>query len=248
MSSYTFMASLLVFFIVCSKVTNWKSMVKRTFEENFKEGGKRNWLQVICNGGIAAELALLYCIDSGSKELPINFSKYYTSSWLSCGIIGALACSCGDTFASEIGSAIGDEPRLITNLRRVPRGTNGAVSLVGTMASILGGFLIGLTFFITNTLVIDAELLNASPPQWPVIILGMYAGFIGSLMDSLLGATLQFSGRNKETGVICECPGKDVIPISGTPFFDNHNVNLLASLFAAAITSLTAYKIFEHYQ
>lgn len=177
-------------------------------------GGKRNWLQVICNGGIAAELALLYCIDSGSKELPINFSKYYTSSWLSCGIIGAIACSCGDTFASEIGSAVGAEPRLITNLRRVPRGkfiknlftliyihsiynltgTNGAVSLVGTMASILGGLLIGLTFFIMNTLVVDAELLDASPPQWPVIILGMYAGFIGSLMDSLLGATLQFSG------------------------------------------------------
>lgn len=38
MSSYSFMASLLVFFIVCSKVTNWKSIVKRTFEENFKEG------------------------------------------------------------------------------------------------------------------------------------------------------------------------------------------------------------------
>ena len=34
-----------------------------------KAGGKRNWAQVLCNGGIATELAILYLIDVGSSGM-----------------------------------------------------------------------------------------------------------------------------------------------------------------------------------
>ena len=64
--------------------------VKKTFESDFKEGGQRNWLQVcsfflfsvflmmtfpqvFCNGAMATELALLYLLDVGSADLPIDF-------------------------------------------------------------------------------------------------------------------------------------------------------------------------------
>ena len=40
---------------------------------DFKEGGQRNWLQVLCNGGMALELSLLYLLDLGSADLPVDF-------------------------------------------------------------------------------------------------------------------------------------------------------------------------------
>ena len=46
---------------------------KRIIEgEAFKENGSRNWAQVLCNGGVATELALIYLLDVGSADLPVN--------------------------------------------------------------------------------------------------------------------------------------------------------------------------------
>ena len=96
--------------------------------------GKRNWIQVLCNGGMAMQLALLYLLDCGSSERPINFSTQYRSSWLSIAVMSAFACCNGDTWASEIGSVVGkSDPFLITTRKRVPRGTNGGVSFVGLL-------------------------------------------------------------------------------------------------------------------
>ena len=79
---------------------------------------------MICNGGIASQFAMLYMLDNGVGEVPVNFSKHYTSSYFSMAVLGALACSCGDTFASEIGTVIkyNTDPRLITTFRKVPKG------------------------------------------------------------------------------------------------------------------------------
>lgn len=94
--------------------------------------GKRNWVQVLCNGGMAMQLALLYLLDCGSGERTIDFGAQYRSSWLGIGVLGAFACCNGDTWASEIGSVVGhSEPFLITTRKRVPRGTNGGVTPVG---------------------------------------------------------------------------------------------------------------------
>ena len=61
-----------------------------------------------------------------------------------------------------------------------------------------------------------------------------------------MGATLQYSGVNKKTGAIVEKPGKDGDPIehiSGMNILDNHEVNLLASLFTAIIIPFIAEKL-----
>lgn len=54
----------------------------------FNSGGQRNWIQVICNAGMATFLAVLYILDYGSGELAVNFSSQYRASWLSVGILG----------------------------------------------------------------------------------------------------------------------------------------------------------------
>jgi len=80
-------------------------------------------MQVVCNGGVAAELAFIHLIDAGSGERFISFQNNFSSSWLSMSLLGALACCAGDTFSSEIGSVIGSSrPWLITTFKRVPRG------------------------------------------------------------------------------------------------------------------------------
>lgn len=86
-------------------------------------GGQRNWIQVCCNGGVPTELAILYMIENGPGEIPIDFSKQYTASWMCLSLLGALASSAGDTWASEIGSAMSkSKPRLITTWEKVPVG------------------------------------------------------------------------------------------------------------------------------
>ncbi len=89
----------------------------------YPTGGQRNWIQVVCNGGIATSLSILYMVDTGFMDPPLDFARYYDATWMAMAVVGAVACCCGDTFASEIGSVIGaDQPRLITTWSKVPVG------------------------------------------------------------------------------------------------------------------------------
>ncbi|XP_006564459.1 transmembrane protein 19 isoform X2 [Apis mellifera] len=204
LTSFAHVACLFSFFVTSTKATKFRSHEKKKLEAHFEENSQRSWVHVLCNGGMATQLALLYLLDVGCQERPIDFDKYYRSSWLSIGILGAIACSNGDTWASEIGSVIANkDPFLITTFKRVPRGTNGGISW--------------------------AVVLQLATSQWPVIIIGGIGGFIGSVIDSVLGATLQYSGIN-EKGFIVEHPGKGVKHISGRQILDNHSVNLFSTV------------------
>ena len=79
-------------------------------------------VQVLCNGGMATELSLLYLLDIGSADLAVDFKNEYRSSWLGMAILGSLACCNGDTWASELGTVFAkSQPWLITTLQPVPR-------------------------------------------------------------------------------------------------------------------------------
>lgn len=245
----SFTLALLTFFLTSSKATRFREDQKRRIEgAAHKPGGKRDWAQVLCNGGIATELALLYLIDVGSADLPMDFVSHYRASWLGAAVLGALSCCNGDTWASELGSVWSDKsPWLVTSLRRVPRGTNGAVSAAGLVFSLAGGLAIGAAYF--------AGVALASPPlapggaalwrtQLPVVLLGGIAGLMGSLIDSLLGATLQFSGLDESTGAIVDQPGPGVKHVSGYPFLDNHAINLISSVATALVMPSIAMSFF----
>lgn len=59
----------------------------------------------------------------GPGEIAVDFSRQYTASWMCLSLLGALACSCGDTWASEVGPVLSQsQPRLITTWEEVPAG------------------------------------------------------------------------------------------------------------------------------
>ena len=194
-------------------------------------------------------LSVIYISEVGWNERPINFGKDFTASLLTTSIIGCLACCNGDTWASEIGTAIGpDTPRLVTTLRKVPAGTNGAVSLVGLLSSLLGGLVIGIAYLLTDLMFIEPNsFLENYPPQWPILTLSMYAGLFGSLVDSYLGALLQYSGFCSLRKKIVSKHSKHTTKhISGVDLFDNDQVNLLSSFIMAITTPLLGYYAWEY--
>lgn len=233
-ANFSFFSALLTFFVSSSKLTKWKAEAKKRLDAEYQEGGQRNWLQVFCNGGIPTEIALLYMIENGPGEIAINFSKQYTASWMCLSLLGALACSSGDTWASEVGSVASKrQPRLITTWEKVPIGTNGGVTVVGLVASILGGTVVGLAYLLTQFMFV--EDLGLSPPQWPIVLYGAVAGFLGSILDSYLGATMQYSGFDEDSGMVINHITPNAKHISGKPILDNNAVNLFSTILIALL-------------
>jgi uncharacterized protein (TIGR00297 family) len=92
---------------------------------------------------------------------------------------GAIAAAMSDTFSSEFGGLF-DNPRLITTFRRVPPGTDGAVTWQGEVAGLVGaGIIAGI-----------AGLMFPSVAAVGVGVI-LAAGVVGMTVDSLLGATVE---------------------------------------------------------
>lgn len=98
------------------------------------------------------------------------------------GYTASMATKLSDTCASEIGKAYGKRTFLITTLKPVPRGTEGAVSLEGTIAGIVASALIALVGW----------GLGLVPHQYPIgIVICLIAAFVATNLESVIGATLQ---------------------------------------------------------
>lgn len=95
------------------------------------------------------------------------------------GYVASLATKLSDTFASEIGKAFGKTTYLITTLKLVPRGTEGAISLEGTVAGVFGSILIA-------GLALGLSLITSN-----AILPCLIAAFVANCVESYIGATFQ---------------------------------------------------------
>lgn len=134
-----------------------------------------------------------------------------------------------------------DWPILITRFKKVPPGTNGGVSGLGLAASLAGGATVGLAAAIT--LAIEQPCHGFA---WEILILGALAGVGGSMIDSLLGATVQESLYSEERKIIVpeRRAGENIKVISGVPLLDNHQVNFLSSFLTTSICALAALYLY----
>jgi uncharacterized protein (TIGR00297 family) len=95
------------------------------------------------------------------------------------GYVASLSTKLADTTASEVGKAYGKRTFLITTLQSVPRGTEGAVSLEGTLAGVFASLVIALVGW-------GVGLVDLVGVIWCVL-----AAFVATNLESLIGATLQ---------------------------------------------------------
>ncbi|KAF9938414.1 Transmembrane protein 19 [Mortierella alpina] len=264
-SPYVFGSVLLTFYLSSSKLTKFKSQIKKTLEEDHQEGGGRTAIQVFSNGAVGTVLALAYqYVYWTSESRPATlFMNDWRASTILFAYIGHYACCNGDTWASELGILNKSWPTLITTLKKVPPGTNGGVSPLGLAASFGGGLLIGVAAAISVVvqLALEAPISWKSGKGWTgldafskaadvkflfaLLLAGAGAGFIGSLLDSVLGATVQKSNYSTKNKVITyKAAEKDdeIKPISGLDILDNHQVNFFSSMAIALATGFLSWK------
>ncbi len=170
---------LLVFFFTGTIFTKYGYSYKLSVGAAQPREGSRGYRNVFGNCLIPLVFVVAYGVIGGF-EAPLLGRVDRTV--FTIGYLGAMATATADTLASEIGSTYRGQPRMITTMKRVRPGTDGAVSLLGEAAAILGSAAIALAAIPMGVSGPDAIL---------TIILTMLGGFIGANVDSLLGATLQ---------------------------------------------------------
>jgi uncharacterized protein (TIGR00297 family) len=191
-----------------------------------RRGHERDSVQVVANGGVATAIAAAGLFAPAELE-PARFALF-------CGSVASVNA---DTWATEIGRFSRTAPRLITSGRPVVRSASGGVTPLGTAGSLLGAMLIG-------TLAALGAVAGWAPeaPPWLLPVGTTVAGLLGSLLDSLVGATAQASYREPGSGRITEQPfNPSGVPnelVRGHAWVDNDLVNLAASVAGAAAMGL----------
>ena len=161
------------YFLVGSAVTRIGMKQKEAEGIAEKRGGARGpenvwgsaFAATVCAIGVAA--IRLGWLDPGWESL------------LLLGYVASFSTKLADTTASEVGKAYGKRTFLITTFQPVPRGTEGAVSLEGTLAGIVGGVLISLVAYSLGMITLTGVLICT------------IAAFIATNLESVIGATLQ---------------------------------------------------------
>jgi uncharacterized protein (TIGR00297 family) len=141
----------------------------------------RSASQVTANLGVAA------MVSSEFAQSWLTGTHWFTRATLApmplfAVGLAALAEAAADTVSSEVGQVLGGRPRMITTLRVVEEGTDGAVSLAGTLAGVVAAGIVA----VAGTLALNGG--------WEMFWIAGAGGVFGFFFDSLLGATLERRG------------------------------------------------------
>jgi uncharacterized protein (TIGR00297 family) len=157
---------LLSFFVIGSACTKLGYKRKAAAKLAQEEGGRRGARHAFANAGVATACALFAALTAH----PVLFGLAFAA---------AFATAAADTASSEIGQLLGRRTFLITTFRPVPRGTEGAVSLEGTLAGVFASLLVAALG--------AAVGLYGWAGVLPVVI----AAFVGTTFESVVGAALE---------------------------------------------------------
>jgi len=179
---------MLTFFILGSACTKYHYDFKLKLGAAQEHGGVRGYFNVFANGLVASSAAILF----GITHYPMFIALF----------LGSVATATADTVAGEIGM-MSPTPYLITTWKPVPPGTNGGISAIGEIAG----------FGACTVILVVAFALNVCSVS--MMIIGIVAGFLGTNIDSLIGATIENRG-----------------------YIGNAGTNLLATLFGGLFASV----------
>nr|WP_272495869.1 DUF92 domain-containing protein [Bacillus pinisoli] len=209
------------FFLTSSLWSKYKRRDKVNVDQITEKGERRDFTQVMANGLIPSICSFMYWV--------------YPSDYLLVAFLISISAANSDTWASEIGSLSKKAPIHVLKLRKVEPGTSGAISLLGTFATVCGAFLIsvlGLILFKEISIIL-------------MIIIGV-SGVMGSLFDTIIGATLQVKyqcqlcRRPTEKRIHCRKP---TIIVSGVGWINNDLTNFLSIILATLIGVLAVFLI-----
>ncbi|WP_421379836.1 DUF92 domain-containing protein [Bacillus salacetis] len=205
-----------VFFATSSFWSKYRIRDKLAIEQKLAKTSKRDWQQVMANGGSAMIFSFLYIWTKDASYM--------------AGAFASISAANADTWASEIGPLSKASPVSIKTWQRAEKGTSGAVSFLGTAASLAGALTIALVSFVMFP-----------ETGWKGAVLIVITGFLGSLVDTFLGAYIQVEYMCPSCGMVTEasihCGGK-CKKVKGTYLVNNEFVNFFASLFAGAAAAL----------
>ncbi|HCS40217.1 MAG TPA: DUF92 domain-containing protein [Anaerolineaceae bacterium] len=214
---------LIAFFVSSNALSFLFKKRKKSAESMYSKGGRRDAAQVLANGGIAGFFVLLH-----------HFLPDAWMPWL--GFCAALAAANADTWATELGVLNPGKPISILSGKSVEPGTSGAVSLAGTLASLAGAALIAFFGWI---LMPNGILLSSN--SFVLFALVSVGGLIGSLVDSILGASLQAifycpkCQKETEKHPLHGC-GAETHLVRGKKWMDNDWVNMGCTISAPLLT------------
>lgn len=207
--------TLIAFFLSGSLLSRYKEREKEPIAAQYAKDGRRDFGQALANGGAGAALAVWY--------------NRHPAAWLFAAFVGVMATVAADTWATELGVLSRRLPRMITTGRAVPAGTSGGVTPLGTAAALAGGLAMGAVAWGL------AAVFGSGVGAWWIALAGLVAGLVGSLADSLLGATVQAQYRDAAGGITEK---RGTVRVRGAMWMTNDAVNLLASLVGGVVGAL----------
>jgi len=221
LGGWSFALPLLTFFISSTLLSRWRRRSKEAL--GFEKGGRRDSGQVFANGGIATLCVLAYAF------VPALSHHAYAL------FLAAFAEANADTWATEIGAAVGGTPVSIATFKRVPVGMSGGVSAFGTLGLVAGALVIAGYGILCHP---DTGL-GAMPTALGghVFLSAAVGGIVGALVDSVLGAAVQAQWRDGDR-LVESRPVDGVRPVRGFAWVGNDCVNFVSTAVAVAVAWL----------
>ena len=216
-AGWTWAAVLIVFFVTSSALSRFRHATREArIGRIVEKGNERDAVQVLANGGVFAAAALLAAATG-------------ESAWAAAAL-GGLAAATADTWATEVGTVTDRLPRSIVTFKPLPAGTSGGVTVPGTLASIAGAaFIAGMSYF-----------MGVGSASTAVFV----GGALGSLADSLIGATVQerrwCDGCSEATERRTHYCGRATRVVGGVPGVRNDFVNVVCTLVGAGVAAMVA--------